>query len=79
MEDERVEIVRSDPDRVEDADVSQFAPSAKRVDGRRAHAQSTGDRRYGEQGALDPNWTRSFVLLRCGMGDSGIWLWSRPE
>lgn len=50
----------------------QFTACAEAVDCRRADAEAPCDLAYAEQIFLDPNWTQSFVFLRCGMGDSGI-------
>ncbi len=52
---------------------------AQAVDGRGAHSKPARDHGHGEQGALDPNWTRRFVVLQCCMGDSWIGLCYRPE
>ena len=57
----------------------QLAPRAERVDRRRADPKVARDAPYGEQIFLDLSWTQRLVLLRCGMGDSGIGAWYGPE
>ena len=66
-------------DRVQDADVCEFAACAQAVDGRSADAEAARDITHAEQIFLDPSWTQRFVFLRCGMGDSGIGLCYRPK
>lgn len=70
--DERREVGRRNSDRVQDADVRQFAARAEAVDRRGAHAEAARDLADAEQIFLDPSWTQRFVFLRCGMGNSGI-------
>src|SRR5689334_9591458 len=77
--DEGCEVGRGHANRIEDADVHEFAPCAKAVDCRRADAETARDLGHAEEILLDPGWTRSFVFRHCGMGDSGISLCYRPE
>jgi len=52
--------------------VGQLSKGAERVNRRLAYSKlhcRSSDR---EQNTLDPTWTRRFVFLRCGMGDSWI-------
>jgi hypothetical protein len=49
------------------------------VDGGAAYAELARYRRHREHSVLDPIWTRRFVFLHCGMGDSGIRPWYGPE
>ena len=48
----------------------ELAACAQPVDRRCANSEATRDLSYAEQIFLDPSWTRRFVFLRCGMGDS---------
>jgi hypothetical protein len=66
-------------DGVQDADVRQLSLGAERVNGRSAHSEVLRGSCDGEQNILDPSWTPKFVFLRCGLGDSGSWLWCRRE
>ena len=75
--DELSEIVRGDAERVQDANVRQLSSGAQAVDCRAAKPELSGDFWDREQGVLDPSWTRRFVFLQCGMGDSGIQCWYR--
>ncbi len=46
---------------------------------RRAHPELPRGLSHAKQLPLDPSWTRRFVFLRCGMGDSWIRAWCRLE
>ena len=68
-----VEIEGSEADCVQDSHVGQLSACAERVDGRAANAEDPRDRGNVQQlRCLDPSWTRRFVFLRWGMGDSWI-------
>src|SRR5438132_13392982 len=79
LRDERSQVGGSDTNGIQDPNMRKLPTRAQAVDGRGAHSKPARDRGHGEQGALDPSWTRRFVVLQCCMGDSWIGLCYRPE
>ena len=78
--DERIEVGRADANRVHDAHVRELPAGAEAVGCRGGHAKPACDFGHREKRqALYPSWTQRLVLLRCGMGDSGIGVWYGPE
>jgi hypothetical protein len=65
------EVRGGDADRVQDTYMCQLMALAKRVNRGGADAELAGDGGHGEQRALDPSWTWSFVLPRYGLGAVG--------
>jgi hypothetical protein len=68
---ERGEVCGCYTDGVQDPDVCQLTAPTQRIHRRSADAQLASNGDHGEQGALDPSWTRSFVLQRYGLGRLG--------